>query len=197
MTYTFDTSHLISEKAKQYIDRKIEQELRDLLFSIIVETQEQYNELLRKITAVFKKNPMSLKSPLHDNELPFIAAHKPLTEETPWGGVALKKVDVEKDFIQKLLVINQYGILGFEIHEEKYEKLKVLEGIVIMLYSNHKNPDWKEGKVSATISASGDTVDLSPFDEHGMIALTDCVVEETSTNHLDDLIFIFSSSRVS
>jgi len=113
------------------------------------------------------------------------------------GLVFLNEILATIQIIGAVITILGVSILSFEIHEEKYEKLKVLEGIVIMLYSNHKNPDWKEGKVSATISASGDTGDLSPFDEHGMIALTDCVVEETSTNHLDDLIFIFSSSRVS
>lgn len=196
MKYYFNINQLVSEKTKQYVNEKLEQELRTLLSSITFETKEQYTEVLKQIIMVLKKYPINLKSPLHDAELPQIKSHKPLTEETPWGGVALKKVDVEKDFIQKLLVVNRYGILGFEIHEKKYEKLKVLEGIVLMLYSNHKSPSWKEGAISATISTINDTGGLPPLDEHGMIALTHCVVEETSTNHLDDLVFIFTSDQV-
>lgn len=197
MTYTFDTSNLVSEKAKQYIDSKLVEELQSLFSSQKAGTTDEYNNILKNIIVIIKKHPVSgVQSPLHNQELPVIKQHKPLTEETAWGGVALKKVDVEKDFIQKLLVINRYGILGFEIHKEKYEKLKVLEGIVLLLYSNHKNPLWKEGVVSMTISAPNDTGDLPPYDEHGMIALTNCVVEETSTNHLDDLVFIFESSQV-
>lgn len=197
MTYTFDTQHFVSPQTEKYLSPQLIEKLQDLFANAHIDSEEQYNQLLKQIIITFKKYPISgISSPLHDTELSAIQKHAPLTEPVVWGGVSLKKIDVEKDFIQKLLVINQYGILGFEIHKKKYEKLEVLEGIVLMLYSNHKGTDFKEGTVSVTISSPHDKADLPPYDEHGMIALTNCVVEETSTNHLDDLIYIFNSSQM-
>jgi hypothetical protein len=33
-----------------------------------------------------------------------------------------------------------------------------------------------------------------PYDEHGILALTDCVIEEKSDNHLDDLVFVYDAN---
>lgn len=162
-----------------------------------IDNEKEYNLLLASIINLIKQNKSdSQKSPLLEKEIGPIQNSKPLTEKTPWGGVALKKVDVEKDYIRKLLVIKQFGILGFEIHKYKVEKLRVLEGECLFIYSNHKAKVWKSGNVFIKHVIPGDRLVLLPGDEHGMIALTDCIVEETSTNHLDDLIFLFNSEQV-
>ena len=162
-----------------------------------IETKDAYQRFLKSLISEIKQNPPASKTSKNfKNELLQIAKAKPLTEKTPWGGVALKKVDVAKNFIQKLLVIKNYGILGFEIHKNKLEKLQVLEGFCLVLFSNHNSKDWQRGKVIVKLAKAADKFEFLPGDEHGIIALSDCIIEETSTNHLEDLIYIFRSDQV-
>lgn len=160
---------------------------------------ETYNSFIANLVSMMKaaqvKNA-SLPSPLFDQEIGPIHAKKPLTEPVIWGGVVLKKVDVEKDFIQKLLVVDQWGILGFEIHEKKLENLRVLEGLCLVLCSNHAAAGYQDGHVTVQLASIDDTFCFEPNDEHGVIALTNCVIEETSTNHLDDLVYIFKANQI-
>ena len=186
MTYYFSDASLPSNFSK------IVKNSREL------NTKEDYQHFLVSIILADKQNPQSASNPskLFKDELIQINKGKPLTEKTQWGGVSLKKVDVARDFIQKLLVINTYGILGFEIHKYKLEKLKILEGTCLVLYSNHKANEWKKGRVKIDLAKKGDKFEFQPNDEHGIIALTECIIEETSTNHLDDSIFIFKADQV-
>ncbi len=185
MKYFFDAKSLPSD------------EIAKALSSACAATPGEYQKILEKLIAIIKKTKTSkAKDYLYQKEIEPIKKHKPLTEPTDWGGVTLKKVDVSRDFIQKLLVIGKYGILGFEIHKKKLENLKVLEGECLVFYSNHKSPAWKKGKVTVKLASRGAKFTFQPYDEHGIIALTNCVVEETSTNHLDDLTYIFKSQQV-
>ena len=161
-----------------------------------IATTSQYDNIVKKLISLFKNKSLdSAKFTLFYKEKVAISKSKPLTEKTPWGGVALKKVDVGKNYIRKLLVIKKHGVLGFEIHKLKHEKLKIVEGTCIVLYSSHSKPGWKPGKVSVKIASTGDKFEFLPNDEHGIIALTNCVIEETSTNHLDDLVYIFKAEQ--
>ena len=171
---------------KYYLDDKVFKTKTDFQ-NFLQFTIEKYN----------KENKKSPKTKLFDKEIKHIKNKIPLTEQTPWGGVSLKKVDVTKDFIQKLLVVQKYGILGFEIHKKKLEKLIILEGSCLILYSNHKSKNWKIGKISTKMASVGDQFEFQPYDEHGIIAFSNCVIEETSTNHLDDLTYIFKADQVS
>lgn len=158
---------------------------------------KDYQDMVKKIVKVTKSQRLpQTKIAIHPQEIPAIKKHKPLTEPTMWGGVCLKKVDVEKDFIQKLLVINKFGVLGFEIHKRKVETLRVLEGYCLVFYSNHDEKGWKKGQITVKLGTVGDKFHFETYDEHGIIALTDCTIEETSTNHLDDLFFIYKLSQV-
>lgn len=158
----------------------------------------QYNSVIKKIVSLTKNIEIlpKAKFPIYDKEIIPISKSVPLTEKTPWGGVSLKKIDVEKNYIRKLLVIAKHGVLGFEIHKLKHERLKILEGVCIVLYSNHANPNWKKGKISVKLGVPRGKFEFLPNDEHGIIALTKCVIEETSTNHLDDLVYIFPALQV-
>lgn len=158
---------------------------------------KEYNILLAKIIGLARKYPMQKEQgSLFAKELKEGTKNYPLSEPTIWGGVTLKEVNVKKNYIRKLLVIKQYGILGFEIHKEKLEKLKVLEGICLLISSQHSKKGWQKGQVSIVLGKKGDTALLQPGDEHGVIALTNCVIEEESTNHLTDLMYIFKSAQI-
>lgn len=197
MKYTFRYSTLYKQSEEPY--KAFISDLTALLSSTpAIESEEAYNAMLFSMNEVIKKHDMLFQasSPLYTKEIEPIKAKKALTEPTPWGGVSLKKVDVENDYIQKLLVIGKYGILGFEIHDYKHEHLNVLEGLCLFIHSVHNDANWKEGVINVSLVKPKDTITLLPGDEHGMFALTDCVVEETSTNHLDDLIFIFNSNQI-
>lgn len=162
-----------------------------------IETEDSFQKFLKDLLSAIKRNPLTPKtSKKFKNELSQIEIGKPLTEKTSWGGVALKKVDVAKNFIQKLLVINRFGILGFEVHRNKLEKLNILEGLCLVLFSIHKSKGWQKGKVTVKLARAGDKFEFLPADEHGIVALTNCIIEEISTNHLDDLIYIFKADQV-
>ncbi|MBU1499648.1 hypothetical protein KKE48_02160, partial [Patescibacteria group bacterium] len=127
--------------------------------------------MLRLIIGLSKKKyKYNLKTPLFNQEIKLIKAKKPLSEATAWGGVNLKKVDVAKNYIKKLLVIRKYGILGYEYHKKKIERLKILEGYCL---------------VNFKLAKPGDKFKYVPGEEHGVVALTNCVIEEQSTNNLD------------
>jgi len=149
-------------------------------FSVV--SEKDYNQMLRQIISLSKeKYKFKIKTPLFNQEIKLIKAKKHLSEPTLWGGVNLKKVDVGKDYIKKLLVIRKYGILGYEYHKKKIERLKILEGYCL---------------VNFKLAKPGNRFKYAPGREHGVIALTNCVIEEQSTNDLDDLIFIFNSKQV-
>ncbi len=162
-----------------------------------ISSEKEYNKLLQQIIALAKKYPLHKKQgSLFTKALKEGTKNYPLAEPTVWGGVSLKEVNVEKDYIRKLLVVKQYGILGFEIHKEKLEKLHVLEGICLLISSQHSKEGFKQGVVNISLGEKGSKVVLEPGDEHGIIVLTDCVIEEQSTNHLTDLVYIFNTSQV-
>jgi len=164
----------------------------------VIDSENEYNDFLKKIASVARKyygSQSRKKNSLFEKEIKLIETQKALSQKTVWGCVNLKQVDVDKDFIRKLLVIRQFGFLGFEIHDFKIEKLNILEGECLIISSKHKTKDPK-GNVELIFSQKGDRFEFFPGDKHGVIALTDCVIEETSTNHLDDLIFIFNSKQI-
>lgn len=197
MQYEFEYSQL-SQKDTSQFNPFITDLTQFLQGHTPVSTESEYNEFLKELFEVIHvhQDLFTLTSPLYNTEIGPIQAKRALTEVTPWGGVALKKVDVDENYVRKLLVVGKKGILGFEIHELKHEHLNVLEGICLFIHSVHEDPGWKEGVVNLSLVLPGDTITLLPGDEHGIIALTDSVVEETSTNHLDDLIFLFNSKQL-
>lgn len=199
MKYSFKSNNILTRKTKLFISPKALVPLANVLkSSALIENSKDYNALIAKIINEAKKIPLKKeqKTDIFSQEIASIHSTRPLTEKTPWGGVVLKKVDVEKDYIRKLLVVKELGILGFEIHKKKLEKLTVLEGICLVLFRNGAKKTPKEREVAVKLATVGDKFVIEPNDEHGMIALTSCVIQETSTNHLDDLIFLFNSRQV-
>ncbi len=192
MKYVFTLDKKSFSKRKELFSS-----LTPLFFDRGVSDGTAYNTFLRELIQSLKTVKEKNRSfPLFKKEVQELSVHSPLIEITPWGGVSIKKVDTAKGFIQKLLIIRQYGILGFEIHNKKLEKLHILEGECLLISSLHASETWQKGIVSVSFGEKGKKVVLNPGDEHGIIALTNCVIEETSTNNLDDIVFIFPSEQV-
>ena len=186
---------LLKRNAAKALGRKnvLARELSKALKGSSFSSGQEYMNIMKKLTAVARKNGGNEPAPLYKKEIIPIKGRLALTEGTPWGGVSLKKVDVERNFIKKLLVVGKLGKLGFEYHRKKHERLEVVEGKCLVLYSNHANGMGK-GEMDCKIAAKGDRFYFMPYDEHGILALTDCVIEEKSTNNLDDLVFIYNAN---
>lgn len=160
-------------------------------------SEHKYNNVMKQLIGIVKNHDiLPHANLLFAKEIKSVQKSAPLTEQTGWGGVVYKKVDVDKNYIQKLLVIKQYGVLGFEYHDYKIEQLTVLEGSCLLFYQHYsKNNTQKNGEIRAVLYTPGDTIKLQPKDKHGIIALQNLVIQETSTNHLDDLIYIYNSNQ--
>jgi hypothetical protein len=160
-----------------------------------------FNAFLGGIAAIITNHQkdLTLKTPLFDKEIELIKKGWEFRFPTPWGGVANKKLDTDDNAhfnVRKYLVIQQKGMLGFEFHKNKQETLRVKEGLCIGISSIHKAKGWQNGHVTLTFMKPDDTCTLRPGDEHGVIALTKCVVEETATDDTGgDLYFIFPAKQ--
>ena len=169
-----------------------EMHMTSLLTKKITKNEQDYNAILkaiRKLSTLLKVPSSS--SAAFKQELKLIQMKQPLSEVTSWGGVVLKKVDVAKDFIQKLLIIHKYGVLGFEIHKKKNEHLKILEGFCLVFWINHNGNT--NNTIAIQLAGPGDQFHFAPKDEHGILTLTNCIIKETSSNHLDDLFYIYQA----
>lgn len=165
--------------------------------SAVVDSKERYLSLIGGITDIIAKyaNELTMPTPLYDKELERIGKNE-LTFKTPWGGVAFKEVSVTNNHVEKLLVVEQArkpsGVLGFEYHHKKDEKLEIEEGYAIFISTGQPSETGEE-TVTLTFAQKGDTAVLHPGIKHGVIALTNLVIRETSTCDLDieDLLFVF------
>lgn len=196
MSYIF---HLNQKKNKNPKVTMLLRQIQTLLASCgNVDDQKAYDALILNMQPVIVAAKKLLVSPdiTFSDELEAILKDAPLTHKTVWGGVVYKFVDVKNNKIKKLLVVKAGGVLGFEYHKKKLEKLRVMEGSCLLFSSKHNKQGWKKGNVNVRFATVGATVTLQPGDEHGIVALSNCILRETSTNHLDDLEYVFSSPQL-
>lgn len=107
---------------------------------------------------------------------------------TSWGGVHV--LSYEHPEVEKFLVVDQGRFLAFEKHAEKVETLFGEEGLGVLVYRCELT-----GQLRAEYIEPGWTRTLRPGQEHTIIALSNLLVRERSTDPrgMDkDLIFIFS-----
>jgi NDP-sugar pyrophosphorylase family protein/mannose-6-phosphate isomerase-like protein (cupin superfamily) len=100
----------------------------------------------------------------------------------PWG----KEVWLELNnfYCYKRIYINSGHKTSFQYHNEKYETNYIISGTAEV---------WLEddnGIVQKTIMSEGDFFNVSPPKKHRVIALTDLILQEVSTPHVDDVIRI-------
>lgn len=157
-----------------------------------VDNDEAYTDFLGGITEIIKKyaSQLTVETPIYHQRLPRIGHHEQ-TIATDWGGVFFREASEANDHVEKYLIVKQAtdpsGVLGFEYHKKKVEKLRVEEGYALLMKAN------TSGTVSLTFAGPGDTCELQPPTAHGVIPLTNTAILETSNYELDadDLLFIF------
>lgn len=136
----------------------------------------------------FRKLAQALpKTPTFSTHREAIAAGGSSVIQTGWGGVHITKH--EHPNVEKFLVVDAGKFLAFEKHEQKVETLHGKEGYGILVY----RPTGATELVAETIRP-GWSRTLQPGQEHTIIALTNLLVFETSTDPKgmdQDLIFMY------
>lgn len=166
-------------------------------FSKPVDSDETYTAFLAGITEIVGKyaSQLTADTPIYQDRLPRIGRHEQ-TIKTDWGGVFFTEASESRNFVEKYLIVKQAtdpsGVLGFEYHKKKIEKLQIKEGYVILMKAD------ESGTVGLTFAGPGDGCELNPPVAHGIIPLTNTTILETSNYELDadDLLFIFRSQQV-
>jgi len=126
-------------------------------------------------------------TPTFGKHLAAIAAGDEMVIKTDWGGVDI--VSYHHPQVEKFLVVESGKFLAFEKHDEKVETLIGEEGLGVLVY----RPDGG-GDLKAEFIQPGWTRTLQPGQEHTIIALSNLLVRERSTDPkgMDkDLIFIY------
>ena len=158
-----------------------------------VDNDEAYTDFLGGITEIREKyaTQLTADTPIFHQRIARIGYHEQ-TIATDWGGVFFREASESKDHVEKYLIVKQatnpFGVLGFEYHKKKVEKLQVEEGYALFMKAD------ASGTVSLTFAGPGDTCELQPPAGHGVIPLTNTTILETSNYELDaaDLLFVFT-----
>ena len=101
----------------------------------------------------------------------------------PWGKEVIWAET--KDYVGKLLYINEGHKLSLQYHEEKEETILVISGTLEITVGGHGRRGISTLKLS-----EGETYHVTPGTIHRFAATcgTNVVLAEVSTNHLDDVV---------
>lgn len=134
---------------------------------------------------------IDLPTPMFRKHRAVIAAGGDSVIPTSWGGVHV--LSYEHPEVEKFLVVDQGRFLAFEKHAEKVETLFGEEGLGVLVYTCEVT-----GVLRAETIEPGWTRTLQPGQEHTIIALSNLLVRERSTDPRgmdQDLIFIFTPNQ--
>lgn len=132
-----------------------------------------------------------LETPLFKKHREIIAGGGSSVIPTSWGGVHV--LSYQHPEVEKFLVVDQGRFLAFEKHAEKTETLFGEEGVGVLVYRCELTTQLRSELIEP-----GWTRTLRPGQEHTIIALSNLVVRERSTDPLgmdQDLIFIFTPNE--
>jgi hypothetical protein len=130
---------------------------------------------------------LDLPTPAFDLHRKAITAGGNMVIPTPWGGVHI--ISYEHPEVEKFLVVDKGRFLAFEKHAQKVEKLLGEEGLGVLVYRCEHSAQLKAETIEP-----GWTRTLQPGQEHTIIALSNLLVREQSTDPKgmdQDLIFIY------
>jgi mannose-6-phosphate isomerase len=98
----------------------------------------------------------------------------------PWGR---EEIWAETDsYIGKNIIIETGHRLSLQHHDTKEETIRVSSGLLYLEYGYEKD------KLSAKIMSEGDSFHIPAKMIHRFKAITECILVEVSTNHLDDIV---------
>lgn len=125
--------------------------------------------------------------PRHAELLQRVEAGGPEIIRTSWGGVVIERHEPPE--VEKYLVIRKGRYLALEMHEQKDERLEVLEGSGLLLWR-------REGcrPLAVQVLHPGERYHLRPGMEHCLIGTEDLLVYERSIDPKgmdQDLIFLY------
>lgn len=103
----------------------------------------------------------------------------------PWGFELWLSDGTETPYAFKLLYIKKGTKTSLQYHNEKVEHNCLLAGEILFHYK-----DEVTGEVESTHLTAGHVVTVKPPAVHRVEALTDIILMEASTNHLDDVVRI-------
>jgi hypothetical protein len=138
-------------------------------------------------TALADNFRQDIQTPAFDLHRQAIAAGGDMVIPTSWGGVHI--VSYEHPEVEKFLVVDQGRFLAFEKHDGKVESLFGEEGRGVLVYRCEQSNQLRAEEI-----VPGWTRTLRPGQEHTIIALSNLLVRERSTDPRgmdQDLIFIF------
>ena len=113
--------------------------------------------------------------------------------QTPWGGVVIERH--QHPCVEKFLVIRKGGYLALEKHDEKDERLQVVEGAGLLLSRR-----CADDPLAVRALAPGDRFHFQPGMEHCLIGTENLLVFERSIDPKgmdQDLIFIYEPTTAS
>lgn len=108
----------------------------------------------------------------------------PKFTEKPWGSETLWAHT--EHYVGKILKVHCGEALSIQYHNFKDETMYVLEGTAYINF--YKLEDGRPVRIKQYIAKDGDSVHIPPTQIHNVEAITDVVILEASTNHLDDLV---------
>ena len=102
--------------------------------------------------------------------------------EKPWGHEEIWAQT--KDYVGKILHIKEGHRLSLQLHNQKEETIKVLSGVLEIVYSS-----TRDGQLKSAVLQPGDSFHISPLMVHRFCATmgTDVDLVEVSTNYLEDV----------
>ncbi len=100
--------------------------------------------------------------------------------EKPWGEERI--FAVTKDYVGKVLIINEGHQLSLQYHKIKEETIYVQSGELELLLEDDN------GEVQTYRMSPGQSAHIAPQKKHRMRAISNCSVFEVSTPHLEDVV---------
>ena len=100
----------------------------------------------------------------------------------PWGRE--EWLALNEFYCYKRIYINSGYKTSYQYHNFKHETNYIIEGTAEVWLENN------EGIVEKKIMKAGDFFDVTPPKKHRVIALTDIILQEVSTPHVDDVVRI-------
>tara|TARA_R100001129_G_scaffold131762_1_gene93396 strand:+ start:190 stop:2115 length:1926 start_codon:yes stop_codon:yes gene_type:complete len=102
--------------------------------------------------------------------------------EKPWGHE--EWLALNEFYCYKRIHINAGTRTSFQYHEYKHETNYIISGSAEVWLEN------SDGIIEKKVMSAGDYFDVSPPKKHRVIAITDVILQEVSTPHVDDVIRI-------